>query len=61
LTWIQGGREWTRHSSKTGASLLETCLLLVSQRIAPINLSVAVIDFALEDFMTLLEIIKGLT
>lgn len=50
----------TSSNSKPGASL-ETCLLLISQRAAPASLSVAVIDFALQDFMALLEIIKRTT
>lgn len=48
----------TSGNSKTGACPLETCLLLLSHRAAPASPSVAVIDFALENFMALLEIIK---
>lgn len=43
---------------QAGAPPLEACLLLTSQRAASATPGTAVIDFALEDFMTLLEIIK---
>lgn len=58
MTWTQASRERTSSYSKAGASHLETCLWLVSQRAALASWSMAVIDFALEDFMTLPEIIK---
>lgn len=58
VTWIQVSWERTSSCSKAEASHLETSLLLTSQRAALASRSMAVIDFALEDFMTLLEIIK---
>ena len=58
VTWIQVLWGEEQELLKAGASHLENCLLLISQRAALASLSMAVIDFALEDFMALLEIIK---
>lgn len=55
---IQASREGTSGCSKAEESHVETSPLLTSQRAALASWSMAVIDFALEDFMTLLEIIK---
>lgn len=55
---VQVSRERTSGHSQAGASHRETCLLLISQRAAPASPSTTVIDFASEDFLTLLEIIK---
>lgn len=58
VTWIQASRESSSGRSRAEASHVGTSLLLISQRADLASRSLAVIDFALEDFMTLLEIIK---
>lgn len=56
--WVQASRESSSGRSRAEASHVDTSLLLISQRAALASRSLAVIDFALENFMTLLEIIK---
>lgn len=55
---VQASRERTSGCPEAEESRVETRTLLTSQRAALVSWSTAVIDFALEDFTTLLEIIK---